>query len=115
MTEGLEGIRSVLRSSLARSLRTLSDHDRLSVAWPVACGRAMAEHGEIVGFSGGVLEVEVADAAWLHQMVNMRGQLTAEMSRIAGVRVREIHFERQGVRRSAPGAMESPIRTRRGL
>ena len=96
--DGLEGMRSLLRGSLARSLERMGvgAEDRLAAAWTVACGRAMAEHGEIVGFADGVLEVLVADAAWLHQMVSMRGQLAAAMSRIAGVPVREIHFERRG-------------------
>ncbi len=56
----------------------------------------MAERGDIVGFADGVLSVQVTDAAWLQQMVSMRRQLAAEISRIAGVPVREIHFERQG-------------------
>lgn len=74
----------------------MGEEDRLAAAWTVACGRAMAEHGEIVGFAEGVLSVEVVDAAWIEQMVSMRGQLAAEISRIAGVPVREIHFERRG-------------------
>lgn len=96
MAEGLEGMRSLLRGSLARSLRTLSEADRLAAAWAVACGRAMAERGEIVGFVDGVLEVEVKDAQWLEQMQVMGRQLAGEIGRIAGVRVREIHFRRRG-------------------
>ncbi len=84
----------------------VGDEDRLAAAWTVACGRAMAEHGELVGFADGVLAVEVTDAAWEQQMVSMRGELAGEISRIAGVPVREIHFERRGasarrVRRNA--------------
>ena len=94
--DGLEGMRSVVRGSLARSLRTLEEPDRLSAAWTVACGRAMAERGEVVGFAEGVLSVQVTDRAWLDQMLSMRGRLAAEISRIAGVGVREIHFEGRG-------------------
>lgn len=94
--QDMEGMRSMLRGKLARSLRTLCDADRLAAAWMVACGRAMAERGEIVGFEDtGVLRVRVEDAAWLQQMLSIRGQLASDMSRIAGVAVREIHFERQ--------------------
>ena len=91
-------MRSVLRGSLARSLERMGvgEADRLAAAWTVACGRAMAEHGEPAGFADGVLAVEVTDAAWLAQMVSMRGQLASEISRIAGVPVREIHFEKRG-------------------
>jgi len=46
-----------------------------------------------VGYVEGVVRVEVADFAWLRQLVSMRGQLAHEMARIAGVKVTEIHFE----------------------
>jgi len=89
------GIRDVLRGSLAHSLRALSDADRLAGAWPVACGTAMAAHGEIVAFEQGVLFVQVSDATWLSQMVSMRTHLRNELSRIADVPVTEIHFEKK--------------------
>lgn len=106
MAEGLEGMRSILRGSLARSLRTLTEADRLLAAWTVACGRAMAERGQIVGFAEGVLEVEVDDTQWLQQMQLMRGPLAGEVGWIAGIPVREIHFRRRGAltRRARPEA-----------
>lgn len=99
-------MRAVLRGSLGRSLRTLGEVDRLSAAWPVVCGRAMAERGEIVRFADGVLEVEVGNSQWLEQMQSMHGQLANDIGRIAGVSVREIHFSRRAAerqpRRDAP-------------
>lgn len=91
----LEGMRDLLKGSLGRSLGALRDEDRLAAAWPVACGKAMAEHGTVVGYADGVVRVEVEDGAWLRQLVSMRGQLAGEMARIAGVGVSEIHFERK--------------------
>jgi len=92
----LEGMREMLRGSLGRSLQALQDEDRLAAAWPVACGRAMAGRGQVVRFENGVVRVEVEDGAWLRQLLSMRRQLTAELSRISGVTVREIHFEKKG-------------------
>ncbi len=92
----------------------LGEADRLAAAWTVACGRAMAEHGEIVSFTGGVLQVQVTDAAWLEQMLSMHGQLKAEISRIAGVPVREIHFERRGAPARQPRLKAAPIRRSKG-
>jgi hypothetical protein len=37
--------------------------------------------------------VEVADGAWLRQMMSMQGQLAGQMARIAGVKVSRIHFK----------------------
>ena len=91
----MEAMRDVLRSSLGQSLRTMRDEDRLAAAWTVACGRAMAEHGAIVGYDAGIVRVEVADAVWLQQMISLRGVLEREMARIAGLKVERIDFERK--------------------
>ncbi len=86
-------MRDILKGSLGRSLQALRDEDRLAAAWAVACGKALADHGNIVGYADGVVRIEVAGAAWMRQLMSMRGQLAAEMARIAGVKVSEIHFE----------------------
>lgn len=92
-------MRDVLRSSLGRSLRTLSDEDRLAAAWPVACGSALAERAEVLGLDAdGVLHVRVLQPGWREQFVQMRTMLAADLGRIAGVRLQTIHFEGQGTR-----------------
>jgi predicted nucleic acid-binding Zn ribbon protein len=95
----LQGMRELLKGSLGRSLGGLRDEDRLAAAWPVACGKALAERGTIVGYTDGVVRVQVEDGAWLQQLISMRGQLAGEIARIAGVRVSEIHFEKKRVGR----------------
>jgi hypothetical protein len=91
----MEAMRDVLRGNLGQSLRGAGDEDRLAAAWTVACGCAMADRGRIVGYDGGVVQIEVADATWLRQMISLRGQLEREMARIAGLPVRGIRFELQ--------------------
>ncbi len=88
----LEVIRDLLKESLKQTLGSLRDEDRIAAAWPVACGKAMAERGTVVGYADGVVRVLVEDDAWLRQMASMREQLAGEMARIAGVRVSEINF-----------------------
>ncbi|NYF91211.1 putative nucleic acid-binding Zn ribbon protein [Edaphobacter lichenicola] len=56
----------------------------------------MAERGQVIGFENGVVRVEVEDGVWLRQLVSMRRQLAAELSRISGVPVSEIHFDKKG-------------------
>jgi len=89
----MEDMRAVLRGSLGRSLGALTEIDRLAAAWPVACGRAMAAHGEVAGFFEGTVTVAVTDAAWLSQMMSMRSLLQNELARVAGVKLTAIHFE----------------------
>ncbi len=91
--DSMEGMRDLLKRQLGRSLRTMPELDRLAAAWPVACGRAMAERGEIVDFVDGVIQVAVTDRGWLQQMSSMRSVLEHELARIAGVKVSGIHFE----------------------
>lgn len=92
----MEGMRDLLKGSLGRSLRALRDEDKLAAAWPVVCGKALAERGTVLDYADGMVRVEVADGAWLRQMMSMRGQLAGELARIAGVKVSEIHFEVKG-------------------
>jgi hypothetical protein len=93
----MQAMRDVLRSTLGRSLRTLSDEDRLVAAWAVACGPALAARAEVIGLDEDrVLHVRVLHAVWADQFGQMRAMLTAELQRIAGVRLQTIHFEGQG-------------------
>lgn len=89
----MEAMRDLLRGSLRRSLRGIGEQDRMAAAWTVACGRAMAEHGAVVGYAAGVVRIEVCDAMWLRQMAALGGVLEREMARIAGLPVAAIHFE----------------------
>jgi hypothetical protein len=88
----MESMREMLRRELGRSLKALPELDRLRAAWTVACGKAMAEKGQVVSFSGGILKVEADDSVWLGQMLSMRGVLQSEMARIAEVKLSGIHF-----------------------
>ena len=94
----MDSMRDMLKKNLARSLEALPVADRLAAAWPVACGKAMADRGEIIGFANGVVEVEVRDAVWLDQMRSMGAVLERELARIAGVKIAGIHFEVKGFR-----------------
>lgn len=89
----MEAMRDVLRGSLGRSLRGIGDEDRLAAAWTVACGKAMADHGAVVGYDSGVVRIEVADAVWLKQMISLRGALERDVARISGLPVGRIEFE----------------------
>jgi hypothetical protein len=89
----MEAMRELLRGSMGHSLRTMRDEDRLAAAWAIACGRAMAERGVVVGYDGGVVRIEVSDQVWMGQMISLRGTLARDMARIAGLPVSGIHFE----------------------
>ncbi|HUZ96841.1 MAG TPA: DciA family protein [Edaphobacter sp.] len=89
----MEDMRTLLRGTLGRSLHAMRPEDKLAAAWPVACGKAMAERGTVVGYVDGEVWIEVQEGAWLRQMMSMQGQLAGQMGRIAGVKVSRIHFK----------------------
>lgn len=90
----MDQLRDLLRTHLRRSLRALSDLDRLAAAWPLVCGSAMAAQGTPTSYDAGELHILVADPQWMRQMMSMRGQIAGEIARVAGVPVTAIHFER---------------------
>jgi hypothetical protein len=100
----LEGMRDLLKLSLGRTLGGLGDEDRLAAAWTLACGKAMAERGTVVGYADGIVWVRVENGVWLRQLMSMRGQLAEAMSRIAGVRVSDIHFENEEAMKGDEGS-----------
>jgi predicted nucleic acid-binding Zn ribbon protein len=89
----MQGMRDILKASVSKGLQNLSREDKIAAAWTIACGPSLARRGAVVGFSEGVINIEVADAMWLRQMKSMETELQKEISRIAGVPITGIHFE----------------------
>lgn len=82
----MEGMRTLLRNSLARSLRTLSEEDRLAAALPVVCGSALAAHCAVVELDRErTLHLRVSNADWLGSLLGMRDVLLRDLARVAGV------------------------------
>jgi len=110
----MQGVREFLRGSLGRSLKSLSDEDRLVAAWAVACGPTLAARAEVVGLDEDlVLHVRVLQPGWRDQFAQMRTMLTEELRRIAGVRLQTIDFEGQGSTRERVRKARAEGSTRR--
>jgi hypothetical protein len=91
----MERMRDLLRSSLSRSLETLSPEDRLAAAWQVVCGAVMAARGEIRELDAeGILHIRVASPEWFDEFISRRASLRNDLSRIAAVPLTGIHFEK---------------------
>ena len=98
----MQGMREVLRQSLARSLRSWPGEDRLAAALAVVCGAvvcgsAMAAHCEVARLDeDGRLHLCVFEREWLQPLLGMREILQRELARIAGVPLNGLHFEVAG-------------------
>lgn len=93
----MQRMRDVLRDSLGRSLRELSEEDRLAAAWPVACGSALAGQGQLLHLDPDrVLHILVASQLWMQQFLHMRSALANDLARISGVPLAALHFQLPG-------------------
>jgi len=71
------------------------------LAWPLACGSAVAARTRALEFSKGVLQVEVADAGWKRELQVLAPRYLAVINRHVGHNVSRIEFV---IRKPAPRA-----------
>ena len=86
----VEPIAPGLDKVVAGSLRHNPDAPLL--AWPLACGSAVAERTRALEFTKGVLWVEVPDAGWRAELQRLAPQYLAVINRYAAQAVERIHF-----------------------
>ena len=83
---------AALEKVLARSLRKAPLGQAPVLAWPLACGSAVAERTRAMDFSKGVLRVEVADPGWKRELQALAPQYLAVINRYVGDPVNWIEF-----------------------
>ena len=88
----MERVASRLESIVAKALHLAPAQESPLLAWPVACGSAVAERTRAVTFSGGILRVEVADAGWRQELASLAPRYLAAVNRYSGTPVRRIEF-----------------------
>jgi len=90
MRDRMQPASSSLEKIVADSLRKAPDAPLL--AWPLACGRRVAERTKAVAWNEGVLVVEVPDAAWLHELRALAPRYVATVNRYVSDSVKRIEF-----------------------
>jgi hypothetical protein len=88
----MERIRDAINFGSRSGLGTLSQQERLAMAWVVVCGRTLAVRGTVVGFNDGIVKIEVCDPTWLEEMNSMSGHLESELARVAGMKIFKLRF-----------------------
>jgi len=84
---------------VAASLRRAAAGTGPLLAWPIACGQAVAARTSAVAFEGGILRVEVPDAGWRGELQSLAPQYLAVINRYTANSVRRIEFVVSEVRR----------------
>ena len=81
-----------LENIVAKAVRLAPAHESPLLAWPVACGSAVADRTRAVAFSDGILRVEVSDPGWRRELMSLAPRYVAAINRYASVQVRRIEF-----------------------
>jgi hypothetical protein len=77
---------------VARSLRKAPPGQMPLLAWPLACGSAVAARTRALDFSDGVLHVEVPDTGWRRELQALAPRYVATLNRYAADNVRRVEF-----------------------
>lgn len=89
----MEPVRSGLRNIMSDILRTRPAEEAVVLAWPLVCGREVAERTTIVNFADGKLTVNVSDQAWRAQLASFEQRYISEFGALLGPLVTEINFK----------------------
>ena len=88
----MEQIAPALERVVVKSLHQAPTGNAPLLAWPLACGSAVAERTRAVEFSRGVLRVEVPDAGWRAELQHLAPRYVAIINRYDVGTVERIHF-----------------------
>jgi serine protease inhibitor len=88
----VERAASYLENVVAKALHRAPAKESPLLAWPVVCGSAVAERTRALNFSGGILQVEVADAGWRQELAALAPRYVAAINKYSGAPVQRIEF-----------------------
>jgi Dna[CI] antecedent, DciA len=88
----VERIAPTLEKVVATSLRRAPMGQAPLLAWPLACGSAVAARTSALSFDKGVLRVEVPDAGWRAELRQLAPQYLAVINRYSSNPVSKIDF-----------------------
>lgn len=89
----MEPVRTGLRNILADIMRGTSVDQAVMLAWPLVCGKEVAERTEPVGFSRGVLTVDVPDSTWRGQLTSFSRKYVSGFAELLGPVVIDVKFK----------------------
>jgi predicted nucleic acid-binding Zn ribbon protein len=81
-----------LDRTITQVLRRVPTKESVLLAWPVACGSAVADRTRALSFEKGVLSVEVPDQGWRRELTALAGQYLAAINRFSSERIQRIEF-----------------------
>jgi len=77
---------------IANALHRAPASESALLAWPVACGSAVADRTHALSFLDGILRVEVADAGWQRELASLAPRYVALINKYSATPVKRIEF-----------------------
>ncbi len=77
---------------VAKALHRAPAAQSALLAWPVACGSAVADRTRALNFANGILQIEVADKGWQRELMALAPRYVAAINRYSATPVRRIEF-----------------------
>lgn len=87
-----------LERVVASSLRRAAPGEAPLLAWPLACGPAVADRTEALDFHDGILRIQVPDAGWRSELKGLAAQYLAVINRYSREPVKRIDFVLAGAK-----------------
>ena len=81
-----------LQKIVTDALRRTPAGEAPLLAWPLACGTAVAKRTRVLNYSHGVLRVEVPDSGWRSELQALAPQYVAVINRYTAQTIRRIEF-----------------------
>jgi Dna[CI] antecedent, DciA len=91
----VEPVRTGLRQIMTDLLRARPAEEAVLLAWPLVCGREVAERSRAVAFNDGDLIVEVRDPVWRKQLQSFAVRYIGGYESLLGPLVRNVQFKIQ--------------------
>ncbi len=88
----MQHARSGLQKIVTHALRRAPEAERPVLAWPMVCGRTVADRTRALEFVGGVLRVEVPDMSWRAELSALSPQYLEMLNKTLNSAVQRIEF-----------------------
>ena len=89
----MQSTRNDVNSLAARVFKNAPAEEAVVLAWPLACGSAVAERTEAFSYQNGILRIRVPDRGWQSQLEDFSPQYKAKILSLTGVSVERIRYD----------------------
>jgi hypothetical protein len=83
---------ATLETIVAKAVHRAPASQNALLAWPLACGSAVADRTRALDFCDGILRVEVPDTGWRRELANLAPRYVATINKYSAAAVKRIEF-----------------------